>query len=181
MTGFRSAPRLATLTACLMLMALAPLAQAAPAAASAAAAPAAPAPEPSRFTVSADGQEVTDGTTHLTWRRCVEGMSFDGKTCTGKKPTKLKFGPAKDAAAAVAKSAGKPWRLPTKDELVGLVSKTKKGPWIDPIAFPGTPASLTWATRPGFDDNLNAWLVNFKNGKVDGNSGQGKYLLRLVR
>ena len=35
--------------------------------------------------------------------------------------------------------------------------------------------------RPGSDDDLNAWLVNFANGKVSGNTGQRKFPLRLVR
>src|SRR5205085_2223678 len=37
-----------------------------------------------RFAISADGQEVTDSTSRLTWRRCAEGMRWDGKTCSGR-------------------------------------------------------------------------------------------------
>ena len=36
-----------------------------------------------RFVISSDGQEVTDSTTKLVWRRCGEGQSWDGKTCSG--------------------------------------------------------------------------------------------------
>ena len=36
-------------------------------------------------------------------------------------------------------------------------------------------------SAPGSDDDLNAWLVNFANGKVSGNAGQKKFPLRLVR
>jgi len=131
-----------------------------------------------RFTVSADGQEVLDSTSRLTWRRCAEGMDWDGKTCTGK-PLKFKFAGAKAKAAASAQGA---WRVPTRDELVGLVDmKSKKKPRIDGEAFPMTPAVPFWATRPGTDDNLNAWLVSFSSGKVAGNVGQSKFALRLVR
>jgi hypothetical protein len=35
--------------------------------------------------------------------------------------------------------------------------------------------------RPGTDDDLNAWLVSFANGKVSGNTGQRPFPLRLVR
>jgi Protein of unknown function (DUF1566). len=35
-----------------------------------------------RYAISSDGQEVTDSTSHLTWRRCAEGMRWDGKTCS---------------------------------------------------------------------------------------------------
>ena len=92
-----------------------------------------------RFTISSDGQEVTDATT-------------------------------------------KAWRIPTKDELVTLVDKAaKKKPRIDVKAFPQTPSQPFWAMRPGSDDDLNAWLVNFANGKVHGNTGQRKLPLRIVR
>lgn len=130
----------------------------------------------SRFTPSADGQEVTDATTKLVWRRCAEGLSWNGKTCAGKL-VKVKYAGAKSAAAAV----GKGWRLPSREELVGLVDMTKKKPRIDPLAFPGTPSSPFWATKQGSDDNLNAWLVSFANGKVRANLGVAKFPLRLVR
>lgn len=133
-----------------------------------------------RFSFSADGQEVTDNTTHLTWSRCAEGMKWDGKLCQGKAAT-FDFAGAKKAAAAVATASGKAWRVPTKDELTGIVVKNKKKPMIDQAAFPATPNNQFWATRPGFDDNLNAWLVNFSNGKVYGNAGERKFNLRLVR
>ena len=54
-----------------------------------------------RYTISSDGQEVTDTTTKLAWRRCAEGLRWDGKECTGKLKT-FKYGEAKDAAAAAA-------------------------------------------------------------------------------
>jgi Protein of unknown function (DUF1566) len=134
-----------------------------------------------RFAISADGQEVTDSTTRLTWRRCAEGLRWDGKACSGKL-MKYKYGEAKDAAADAAKGAAKAWRIPAKDELVALLDKTaKKKPRIDVDAFPQTPSLPFWAIRPGTDDDLNAWLVNFANGRVSGNAGQRKFPLRLVR
>jgi hypothetical protein len=137
-------------------------------------------PAQGRFMTSGDGQEVTDATTQLAWRRCAEGLRWDGKACSGKLKT-FKYSEAKDAAAA-AKSDGKAWRIPTKDELAALIDKTaKKKPRIDVKAFPQTPAQPFWAMRPGSDDGLNAWLVNFANGKVHGNAGQRKFPLRLVR
>ena len=134
-----------------------------------------------RFSISSDGQDVTDTTTKLAWRRCAEGLRWDGKACSGKL-MKYKYPEAKDAAAAAAKADGKAWRIPTRDELVALVDKTaKKKPRIDVKAFPQTPAQPFWAMRPGTDDDLSAWLVNFSNGKVSGNAGQRRFPLRLVR
>ena len=133
-----------------------------------------------RFAISSDGQEVTDSTTHLTWRRCAEGMRWDGKTCSGKL-AKFTYAGAKQAAQA-ANGAGSAWRIPSREELVGLVNKTtKKKPKIDGNAFPKMPSSPFWATREGSDDNLNAWLVNLGSGKVRANLGQAKFPLRLVR
>jgi hypothetical protein len=133
-----------------------------------------------RFVVSADGQEVTDSTTHLTWRRCAEGMRWDGKACSGK-IAKYTYAAAKQAADA-AKSGDKAWRIPTRDELVALVDRSaKKKPRYDATAFPKAANGPYWASREGSDDNLNAWLVNFGTGKVRANLGQAKFPLRLVR
>ena len=135
-----------------------------------------------RFMVSADGAEVTDTSTKLVWRRCVEGMHWDGKACAGK-VMKFKFAEAKRHAADSAKASGQAWAIPARTELVSIVDRTpkKKKPLIDNAAFPQTPALQVWATRPGTDDNLNAWLVSFANGKVYGNMGEARFPLRLVR
>lgn len=133
-----------------------------------------------RFAVSADGQEVTDSTTRLVWRRCGEGTDWDGKTCSGKL-VKLDYAGARKAAEA-AKSSGKAWRIPTREELVTLYDvKAKKTPKVDGTMFPNATNGPFWAIRAGTDDNLNAWLVNFRNGRVSGYAGQKKFPLRLVR
>jgi hypothetical protein len=132
-----------------------------------------------RFVVSADGQEVLDTRTQLVWRRCVEGMSWDGAACKGK-ASKFKFGEARQHAQAAPGAPGKAWRLPMKDELFSIVIKQKKKPMTDTAAFPDAPASLHWAKRPGFDDNLNGWMVDFGSGKGFGGSG-AKQAVRLVR
>ena len=132
-----------------------------------------------RFKLSADGTEVTDTQTQLTWKRCAEGTQWDGKACTGK-PMRFDFRTAKKHAAAASKGAA--WRVPSREELVGLVDKAKKKrPKIDVDAFPNTPSLPFWATRAGSSDDLNAWLVNFSNGKVLGNVAERKFPLRLVR
>ena len=43
---------------------------------------AAGAPPPSNLVLSNDGTRVTDPRSGLTWPRCVEGMQWNGKTCT---------------------------------------------------------------------------------------------------
>jgi hypothetical protein len=167
MTGIRSATRFVQTAALVLATICTAQAQA-------------QAPAQTRFTVSADGQEVLDTKTNLLWRRCAEGMQWDGKICKGK-PVKFKFPGAKDQAAKAASAAGKPWRLPTKEELLGIVVKQKKKPMVDATVFPNTPAATFWSLREGFSDNLNAWMVNFGNGRVYGNNGEARPYLRLVR
>jgi hypothetical protein len=135
----------------------------------------------SRFTISADGQEVTDPTARLTWRRCSEGLRWNGKACGGK-VLKYSYAGAREKASRTASDEGKAWRIPTREELVSLVDMTrKKKPRIDTQAFPQTPGALYWASRPGSTDDLNVWLVSFSNGKVRPSIGQSKFPLRLVR
>ena len=134
-----------------------------------------------RFVISSDGQEVTDSTTKLVWRRCGEGQSWDGKTCSGKL-AKYKYAGARQATEAAAKGSGKPWRIPSREELVSLYdAKVKRAPHIDGSVFPKATNGPFWAIRAGSDDDLNAWLVNFRNGRVSGYTGQTTFPLRLVR
>jgi hypothetical protein len=141
----------------------------------------APAPASARFVVSADGQDVLDTSTQLTWRRCAEGAQWNGSACKGK-PIKFTLaGARKYVGELSAKSPNAAWRIPTKDELLGIVVIGKKAPMIDQASFPNTPSAGFGALRPGFDDNLNGWVVRFRNGHVLGYNGEAKFLLRLVR
>ncbi len=77
----------------------------------------------SRYTVSVD--EVTDTVTGLKWKRCVEGLS--GASCTGTaKPASYKEA---QALALSAATTAKPWRLPSRTELAGLIDRKCTGVW----------------------------------------------------
>ena len=65
--------------------------------------------------------------------------------------------------------------------MTSLVDKTQKKTRIDHDAFPGTPTGGFWAMRPETNDNLNAWLVDFRNGRVVGNARKVNHFVRLVR
>ena len=106
-------------------------------------------------------------------------MRWDGKTCSGK-PARFTYPAARQAIAQAAKDGPGGWRMPAREELVGLVDRSAKKPQLDAAAFPKTPTAPFWATRAGSDDNLSAWLVN-SSGRVHGNTGQAKFPLRLVR
>ena len=130
----------------------------------------------SRFVISADGQEVSDTQTKLIWQRCAVGQKWDGKSCAGK-ATKIALNKAQEMAAAMSPAL----RLPTKDELSGIVDKGQKKPAINKVTFPGTPSSIFWSTRPEATGNLAAWLIDFKTGRVLGHTHKSKYFARLVR
>jgi len=76
------------------------------------------------------------------------------------------------------------WRLPTKDELLGIV-KTSENPTIDNAWFPNTPQyRWYWTSSPYAGVAHFAWVVNFGYGgasyDVRGN-GNHDVLVRLVR
>ena len=120
------------------------------------------------FTVSADGTEVTDGRTGLVWRRCAEGMTVTGGSCTGTASSfthELALTRARDQAT----NTGVAWRLPNVKELVSIVDRSKGGPAIDTVAFPATPATTGnwfWSSSPYVGDIGYAWSVNFLQGAV---------------
>ena len=133
-------------------------------------------PPPTRYTLSAGGQEVTDSQTKLVWQRCPLGAKWDGKVCSGK-PTKFNLVQAKKANDP----SNAAWRMPTKDEFLTLADRSKKKPKMDTTAFPAKPSDLYWALRPETDDNLNAWVADFRNGKIYGNTRDARHFVRLVR
>lgn len=135
-----------------------------------------------QLNISADGLTVADTKTNLTWKRCVEGMNWDGTSCTG---TATKF--THDAAFQLAASqAGAGWRLPNAKELFSIVDKNAYTPAIDSATFPTTPTSLFWSSSPYVIDSTKALVVDFNYGVVGG-SGTSRndiaypYYVRLVR
>jgi hypothetical protein len=133
------------------------------------------------FVISTDGNEVTDPHTGLIWRRCAEGMNWDGSTCAGAAST-FTHEAALQRAAAQATASSIAWRLPNVKELSSIADKSRSSPAIDPIAFPATPSSWFWSASPGVGSSGNAWGVYFGNSFVyDGSSRYNTYYVRLVR
>lgn len=132
------------------------------------------------FSSSDDGQEVTDQASGLIWRRCAEGMSWNGATCAG---SALVF--THEAALIHARSevaaSGKAWRLPNVKELSSLVDRGRINPSIDIAAFPATPSSVFWSSSPYPLITGYAWHVVFSDGGVDGNWRFYDFAVRLVR
>jgi len=123
-------------------------------------------PTSPRFTISADDEEVTDSQTKLVWRRCAEGMNWDGATCSGVAST-FTHEAALQRAAAFASSTGIAWRLPNIKELSSIADNSLIYPAIDPTAFPVKPTTAyLWSASPVIFYSTNAWLFSSLYGYV---------------
>lgn len=160
----------------------------------------------SRFALSDDGAYVIDLQARLAWPRCVEGMVWDGKTCTGK-PRLFDHAQASAHALARWKAEGIRWRLPHTTELKRLVDPALVPPGLDPVLFPAAPRDWHWSgtaniraagqvnqysydniQRGRNNDNadrmayLHGWAVNLVTGEAKGDVSKRITLpLRLVR
>lgn len=128
-----------------------------------------------RFSISADGAEVTDARTGLVWRRCSAGQVSDGSTCTG---TAATYTHAQALAYAKSQSG---WRLPNVKELTSIVDRERLDPSIDPVVFPGTSASLFWTSSPLASNPGLVWSVYFYGGYVFERNRDADSYVRLVR
>lgn len=142
-------------------------------------------PTAQRFTISADGSEVTDKRTGLTWARCSVGQTWNGTTCTGTAAVTKKLD---EVLKYVRNQTG--WRLPNVKELSSLVDRGCYNRPIDTAAFPdmlddNTEFSYWTATTSGKDPDYILY-VNFSDGHVltsgrgDRGSGSNR-AVRLVR
>jgi hypothetical protein len=139
-----------------------------------------PKPFAARYTVSADGQEVTDNYTNLIWQRCSVGMSWNNAAS----PTPTCEGVAHRLSqqdALVLSAATGVWRLPNVKELASIVALGTGEPAVDPNGFPGTPSDPFWSASPDYRLNSHAWLVNFFSNGVFSSVRSSPYYVRLVR
>lgn len=132
-----------------------------------------------RFTYSADGAEVTDVSTGLTWRRCSEGQQFSNDRCVGKATEHNFKGALAHTKSRATQQAA--WRVPNIEELGTLVEKSARPAAIDASAFPDTVANRYWSSSPHDTDATQAMIVLFKDGHVFKYHRNNKAYLRLVR
>ena len=120
----------------------------------------------SRFTISADGTEVTDKKTGLTWLRCSLGQSWDGNNCSGEAK---KFGSWVEALKA-AKKINNSYRLPNIKEYMSIVERKCYAPAINEEVFPNlkTAGLFTpyWTSTPDIQDNSSVYLMDFTYGNI---------------
>lgn len=140
---------------------------------------AAPAANPftAHLRVSADGTAIIDTRSRLAWARCVEGMFWNGKTCSGQRRL-LDRAEANAVAQARAKAEQTPWRLPRVNELRRLVDKKANPPGIPPLLFPAAPFGLHWTSTANIKTFANN-QYNYGNISQGTGSGAGSRLAAL--
>jgi alpha-tubulin suppressor-like RCC1 family protein/fibronectin type 3 domain-containing protein len=140
--------------------------------------PLAPTTPTSDFYDNNDGT-VTHLKTGLMWKRCAEGQTWSGNTCTGSART-YDWG---TATTLTSSSAGhSDWRIPTENELLTIVEYRASNPAINTSVFPNTNASWFWSGSHGASASSdNAWMVDFGRGFVNVNVPTSSIYVRLVR
>lgn len=133
-----------------------------------------------KYVLLDNGQEVLDTQTSLIWRRCVEGMRWNGKSCEGHA-----FGgmlvESLERAQMQAKLTGKNWRLPNIKELASLVDFSQQNLAIDTNIFPNTPNDQFWSSSPYAMDAFYGWVTHFYYGSNYYTYLEDTGMMRLVR
>jgi len=131
---------------------------------------------------------VLDTNTGLMWKRCSEGQTWDiiNEVCVGNAKTftwQEALQRAKDVdLGSIGESLGfGDWRLPNRNELTSLVEHQCNSPAINSTLFPSTGAAPYWSSSPNAGDPLNAWYVDFSDGRVNGAPKTDGSYARLIR
>ena len=116
------------------------------------------------------------------WLRCTVGKVWNGETCVGE-AVRLNHEQIEIAIEQASEQLGEGWRLPTLEELEGLVCEECGRPMIDADVFPATEAEPYWTGEEnGFSAKNYFFSVNFFNGWTFGRFPPSKPLaVRLVR
>ena len=122
---------------------------------------------------------VTDLRTGLMWKACAEGLN--GATCENGSAEHLTWIDALEKANASNFANYTDWRLPSVDELRGLIEQCRGSPTINTHRFPNTADSVFWSVSPFPGVAEVAWAVNFGSGEDHGRHRDAPLAVRLVR
>jgi hypothetical protein len=135
-----------------------------------------------QFVVHGDGT-VTDITTALMWKQCVEGLSDEN--CDNGIAELKTWQDALQTANTTNNNGGfagyADWRIPNIAELVSLVEEQCSGPSINDSVFPNTAKKFIWTSSPDFNNDRGSWSVDFNAGTTATLLRNSSFQLRLVR
>ena len=120
---------------------------------------------------------IKDG---LMWKRCAEGQSISRKGCEGK-ADQIYFEDAMSNRKYKKFAGYSDWRLPTIEEVQGILEKRCKGPAFNLEVFPGAPNLKLWSQKKveGQDDKI--WVMYSSTGVAVKHRIALAAMLRLVR
>ena len=117
----------------------------------------------------------------IEWLRCSVGQVWNGSACTGQ-IVLLDHDQIAQIILQANEQLGGSWRLPSREELEGLVCESCTGPMIDSEMFPGTSGEPYWTGQVNGMAKRFYFSVNFLNGWTYGRFLPTKQLaVRLVR
>jgi len=85
------------------------------------------------------------------------------------------------AVNAIALCGANDWRLPTVNELTGILNYSRVSPAIDRDYFPNTESAKYWSTDTNVTDTASAWRVYFSFAYSRADLKQNRNYVRLVR
>lgn len=131
------------------------------------------------YNLSADGSEVTDTASGLTWSRCAAGQSWGGTACIGLVRT-YTHEQALQHATVQSANSGKQWRLPNIKELASLIKESSQGIISVNYEFK-TANTYFWSSSPYAVDANSCWSVSFNTNSTVIVARYGEVYVRLVR
>ncbi len=135
-----------------------------------------------QFVVHGDGT-VTDTTTALMWKQCLEGLS--GDQCDTGLLNQQNWSGALQLAYNVNTSGGfagyADWRVPNQAELASIIEEQCIEPAINASIFPNTANKFLWSSSPDFNNDSATWFVDFKHGATGTVEREQIWPVRLVR
>jgi hypothetical protein len=139
-----------------------------------------------QYVIHGDGT-ITDTSTALMWKQCLEGLS--GIECQSGIINETNWANALAVPKTINNSGGfggyADWRLPNVAELVSIVEEQCSSPAINESVFPNTANKFTWTGSPDYYNDTATWSVDFNIGATGSitrqTSGNINYPLRLVR
>ena len=129
----------------------------------------------------AENSTVIDFDSKLIWYRCSLGQNFNIDTgkCDGS-AVKLNHDEIKIALQQANEQMGGKWRLPSRQELEGLICSSCDAPKVNLKYFPGIESEPYWTGQRNWISPKNYWSVNFMTGDTYGRFFPYQKLLVMI-